>query len=432
MSLARLYERRGGIRRFTQPAFKPVAVIAPGSSNPKNFKRLSRTEMDDRRAKGLCFNCDEIYVRGHQCKRLFWLDGVEESVQGEKEDHEFEEEFPPEISLHAIMGENSGGKTMKIHGIIGEHHLLILIDSGITHNFLGTQWVTTLGLNCESKRGLQVMVANGNKVRSPGQCLNVPVTMGNQLINIDFFVLHLTGIDAVLGVNWLQTLGPILWDFRAKSMVFKQNGRVMELQGTNETHSITPVMLHVVELEATCDTDLQDTSRLIQSIIAALHEGSHEGYQKTPPCGQGFLLEGNEGCHLDLRNRLLRAQNSMKAQYDAKHRPVHFQILVHWDGLSPADSSWEDESSFPSQFPSFTLADKCPFDGGSDVVNQDHVDKELDNVDKELVKGMKVYQRRGRAGHSIAGVVEGRNLFLAFTEIMIGLEKQIHPLPPLL
>lgn len=40
------------------------------------------------------------------------------------------------------------------------------------------------------------------------------------------------------------------------------------------------------------------------------------------------------------------------------------------------------------------------------VVNHDHVDKELDNVDKELVKGMKVYQRRGRAGHSIARVVE--------------------------
>ena len=28
----------------------------------------------------------------------------------------------------------------------------------------------------------------------------------------------------------------------------------------------------------------------------------------------------------DLRNRLLQAQNSMKARYDAKHRPVHYQI----------------------------------------------------------------------------------------------------------
>ncbi|KAB5511770.1 hypothetical protein DKX38_028798 [Salix brachista] len=253
MSLARLYERRGGIRRFTQPAFtqpafKPAALPAPGSSNPKTFKRLSRTEMDDRRARGLCFNCDEIYSRGHQCKRLFWLDGVEDSVQGEKEDHEIEEEFQPEISLHAIMGENAGGKTMKIHAIIGEHHLLILIDSGSTHSFLGTQWVKTLGLHCEQRAGLQVMVANGNTIRSPGQCLNVPVTMGNQLIKIDFYVLQLTGIDAVLGVNWLQTLGPILWDFKAKSMVFKQNGRVMELQGTDSAQSMAPVRLHVAEL----------------------------------------------------------------------------------------------------------------------------------------------------------------------------------------
>ena len=57
--------------------------------------------------------------------------------------------------------------------------------------------------------------------------------MGNQLIHIDFYILMLNGVDAVLGVNWLQTLGPILWDFKAKSMVFKQNGRVMELQGTD-------------------------------------------------------------------------------------------------------------------------------------------------------------------------------------------------------
>jgi hypothetical protein len=28
----------------------------------------------ERRRQGLCYNCDEPFVRGHQCKRLFYLE----------------------------------------------------------------------------------------------------------------------------------------------------------------------------------------------------------------------------------------------------------------------------------------------------------------------------------------------------------------------
>ncbi|KAB5548164.1 hypothetical protein DKX38_011570 [Salix brachista] len=77
MSLARLYERRSGARRSMPPQFKSTTANSSLPSNQRTFKRLSRVEMDERRAKGLCFNCDEIYNRGHQCICLFWLDGVE-------------------------------------------------------------------------------------------------------------------------------------------------------------------------------------------------------------------------------------------------------------------------------------------------------------------------------------------------------------------
>lgn len=30
-------------------------------------------EMMERRRQGLCYNCDEPFIRGHQCKRLFHL-----------------------------------------------------------------------------------------------------------------------------------------------------------------------------------------------------------------------------------------------------------------------------------------------------------------------------------------------------------------------
>jgi len=91
--------------------------------------------------------------------------------------------------------------------------------------------VTKLGLTCELKEGLQVVVVNGSKIKSPGQCQNVPITMGNQLIHIDIYILTLNGVDAILGVNWLQTLGPILWDFKAKSMVLKIEWKSYGIKG---------------------------------------------------------------------------------------------------------------------------------------------------------------------------------------------------------
>jgi hypothetical protein len=127
--------------------------------------------------------------------------------------------------------------------------------------------VTKLGLTCEPKEGLQVVVANGSKIRSPGQCQNVPIRMGNQLIHIDFYILKLNGVDVVLGVNWLQTLGLILWDFKAKSMVFKQNGRVMELHGTDSPHSTTTVQLQAAKMGSPFDTDLDNLLTEFDSIF---------------------------------------------------------------------------------------------------------------------------------------------------------------------
>ena len=87
---------------------------------------------------------------------------------------------------------------------------MILVDSGSSHSFLYSRYVMKLGLTCERTERLQVVVANDNKIKSPGQSRDVPIAMGNQLILIDFYILTLNGVDVVLGVNWLQMLSPIL------------------------------------------------------------------------------------------------------------------------------------------------------------------------------------------------------------------------------
>ncbi|KAK5787464.1 hypothetical protein PVK06_042118 [Gossypium arboreum] len=59
-----------------------------GSSAPF-IKRLTRIEMAERRAKGLCYNCDESYSMGHKCKRLFWIEVPD--VEGKQDDDEIDD-----------------------------------------------------------------------------------------------------------------------------------------------------------------------------------------------------------------------------------------------------------------------------------------------------------------------------------------------------
>ncbi|KAK8951685.1 hypothetical protein KSP39_PZI004151 [Platanthera zijinensis] len=60
MSLARLCDRR---LQLAREAYPTTPDIVP----------QGRTEMLQRRAHGLCYNCDEQYTRGHKCNRLFYL-----------------------------------------------------------------------------------------------------------------------------------------------------------------------------------------------------------------------------------------------------------------------------------------------------------------------------------------------------------------------
>jgi len=48
---------------------------------------------------------------------------------------------------------------------------------------------------------------------------------------IDLFILLLAGCDMVLGIQWLQTLGPILWDFAELKIQFSFQSQKYVLQG---------------------------------------------------------------------------------------------------------------------------------------------------------------------------------------------------------
>ena len=72
---------------------------------------------------------------------------------------------------------------------------------------------------------MRVLVANGDRV--PCECVarDVALAIGTDEFTISCYGIRLGGFDLILGVEFLRTLGPILWDFEDLCMAFTRGSR---------------------------------------------------------------------------------------------------------------------------------------------------------------------------------------------------------------
>nr|XP_048331662.1 uncharacterized protein LOC125422982 [Ziziphus jujuba var. spinosa] len=135
-----------------------------------------------------------------------------------------------EISLHAIIGATYP-QTFWVKGKIQNIEVTTLIDGGSTHNFMDQTLVKRLGLSMDQGNKLPVMVANGDRIECVGKCMGLTLTVQNCPVQSNFYVLPVAACPIVLGVQWLETLGPIETDYRQLTMKFKLGDRLYQLQG---------------------------------------------------------------------------------------------------------------------------------------------------------------------------------------------------------
>ena len=112
------------------------------------------------------------------------------------------------ISCNALAGITTP-QTLNIEGHIKKKKVILLIYSGNTYNFIHCRVAKELNFFLYPAPECQVMVANGGTINYSRKFHNIKLTMGEYFLNIP-----MGGVDVVLGVQWLQSLGMVGFIFQ--------------------------------------------------------------------------------------------------------------------------------------------------------------------------------------------------------------------------
>jgi hypothetical protein len=195
--------------------------------------------------KSLCYNCDDKYFLRHKCKEQNIFMAMSEDVSEERVDVSPVVELPPPvdlnrpydtteveplISLDALIS-FSAPQTLKLIGYNKNQKVIILVDSGNTHNFIHRHISQEVNFYIHPVNNFQIMIANVGSMKCGGRCENVCLQIGQYHLKSHMFVIDMGGCDIVLGVEWLCTLSSITIDFHKLTMQFQQEGKQHQFQG---------------------------------------------------------------------------------------------------------------------------------------------------------------------------------------------------------
>lgn len=109
--------------------------------------------------------------------------------------------------------------------------ILVLVDSGVSHNFVAPQVASSLDLKVDYSKKIAVRLGDEHHVFTIGRCSKVPLQIGELTIMDDAYILDLGGVGIILGVAWLRSLGKVTMDYGEMTMSFLFQGRPMVLCG---------------------------------------------------------------------------------------------------------------------------------------------------------------------------------------------------------
>jgi hypothetical protein len=154
----------------------------------------------------------------------------------------------PTISIAALTGiQPRRGSTMQVYVTVQGAVLRALLDSGSTHNFVDSEAAARVGIKFSSKAEFSVAVANGDRVASSDSCSDLKINITGEPFIIACYGLSLGSYEMILGVQWLESLGPVLWDFTHRTLSFCRDGRDVHWSASVPPKPLGPAVAAVVD-----------------------------------------------------------------------------------------------------------------------------------------------------------------------------------------
>ncbi|KZV58834.1 hypothetical protein F511_31528 [Dorcoceras hygrometricum] len=94
-------------------------------------------------------------------------------------------------------------QTMKLRGRLQGTDIVVMMDSGASHNFISRILVEHLQLDVDETVQFGVCLGDGARVTCQEICRQLLVNLGNCEIQIDSYVFELGGVDLILGIDCL-------------------------------------------------------------------------------------------------------------------------------------------------------------------------------------------------------------------------------------
>ncbi|GAU45146.1 hypothetical protein TSUD_253790 [Trifolium subterraneum] len=162
------------------------------------------------------------------------MDDEGEIVKLEESNEESDEEVEAECKVLGVLGSMGEYRTMKVEGKLEGVDIVVLIDSGASHNFISPKLTSALGLTVTPMVERKIKLGDGHRVLTRGVCKGIKLKLGDMEVVVDALVLDLGGLDVILGVSWLCTLGKVIMDWKTLNMQFVHQGKSVVLQGQGE------------------------------------------------------------------------------------------------------------------------------------------------------------------------------------------------------
>ncbi|CAO2144897.1 unnamed protein product [Urochloa humidicola] len=216
----------------------PEEKKAVESMKPAVFEEKLSALRSYRRAKGLYYKCGVKWNPGHKCASTVSIHVVEElwqMINGDSEvsfdvDGSDSGEELMAISVYAAQGTESL-KTVRMVGNILKQEVIMLIDSGSSHNFISETLATKLPNWVPLRKPVDVRVANGNILLCTHELVDQPVSINGHQFLITLRILPLHCYDVILGMEWLEQHSPMMVSWKEKWMAFDHEDQHIKLQG---------------------------------------------------------------------------------------------------------------------------------------------------------------------------------------------------------